>query len=606
MNRFAPEPLILLVDDESEILVALTDLLEDQYRILSSTSPVAALDLVAANRDIAVIISDQRMPEMTGNQFLAKARASSDAEALLLTGYADLSAVVSAVNDGAISGYANKPWDPDALRAMVASAAGRFALRRALAFEQAAFQGLAEGSNDRIAVFAADGTPIRNNYTSPLPPFDAADYAALIDDRYDEEERTLRADDGSDRWTHIRRIPFGAANDRYLLRIERDETERRLAARRLHQSEKLEALGTLAGGIAHDFNNLLAAIMGNLELSARRIGEPERLKRHIDAASDAASRGSAITRRLLSFSRQRDLAAETFYPDDAIRAVEDLIVRTSAGRVTLRFDFADPSWAVRTDPGQFELAVVNLCINARDAMPTGGEIEITTGNLEDVAPMLAGFDGPFVRVAVRDTGTGIDDAMRDRVFEPFFTTKPQGVGTGLGLPMVRAMARAAGGDVTIDSTPGEGTTINLWLPRVEAMATEVAEPVQDDGRALSILIAEDDAEVRAVLIGQLEMCGHRITPCSAGEDAIEVLGGSEPYDLLITDYAMPRVSGADVACAAAMLRPGMPVLLVTGFAEIGETSLSLPVLTKPFSSAQLRSAVAGAMNDAYPDRETSS
>jgi signal transduction histidine kinase/CheY-like chemotaxis protein len=599
MEISGPLPLLLLVDDEPEILVALTDLLEDRYRVLSTSSPAAALELVTEHPDIAVIVSDQRMPELTGSQFLARARATCDAEAILLTGYADLSAVVAALNDGAISGYANKPWDADALRAMVAAAAERFALRRALAFERAAFAGLVDGSSDRITIVAQDGAIVRDNGTVPIT-IGERDRAALTTNIYDEEDAHDPGGPTGDRWTQIRRIPFGEDGHRFLLRIEHDDTPRRLSQRRRHQSEKLEALGTLAGGIAHDFNNLLAAILGNLELAERRLTDPDRLRRHLGAATEAASRGSAITRRLLSFSRQRDLAAETFRPDTAIRAVEELIVRTTAGRVRLSYDFADTSWSVRTDPGQFELAILNLAINARDAMAGEGTVAVSTANVPDIDGMVPGLRGEHVRVSVSDTGAGIHEAMRERVFEPFFTTKAQGVGTGLGLPMVRAMAQAAGGEVTIDSVVGQGTTIHLWLPRVEADIAVVAPALAGPVHPRRLLLVEDDPEVRAVVAAQLEMAGHEVVVHETAATALAALERGECFDLMLTDYAMPLLSGIELAALAGQYCPDMPVLLITGFAEIGDTQVDVPVLTKPFSGEQLHAAIAATLA-AVPD-----
>ncbi len=593
MDISGAPPLLLLVDDEREILVALTDLLEDRYRILSTSSPVEALELVAAHPDIAVILSDQRMPELTGSQFLARARANSDAEAILLTGYADLSAVVAALNDGAISGYANKPWDAEALTAMVAAAADRFALRRALAFERAAFRGLADGSGDFVTILDRTGRVVRGG-GDRVPEVDARDRSAAGQDEVDDEDRHHPAPDG-DRWTHIRRIPFRTGRDRYLLRIERDDTERRLAERRNHQSEKLEALGTLSGGIAHDFNNLLAAILGNLELAGRRIDDPDRLRRYLAAATEAASRGSAITRRLLSFSRQRDLAAEVFRPDAAIHAIEELIVRTAAGRIRVAYAFADPTWSVRADVGQFELAILNLAINARDAMGGGGTVGIATENVASAGETVAGLAGPFVRISVSDTGTGIDAGVRDRVFEPFFTTKAQGAGTGLGLPMVRAMARAAGGEVSIDSEVGRGTTIHLWLPRAEP---ESIAPVATDSGPIPprrLMLVEDDAEVRAVVAAQLESAGHQVVVQASARAAVAALEAGERFDLVLTDFAMPDLSGVEVAARVRACCPDVPVLLITGFAEMGDTPVGMPVLTKPFTGDQLHAAIAAAL-----------
>ncbi len=589
MDTPGSPPLLLLVDDEPEILVALSDLLEDRYRILSTPSPVEALDLVRAHPDIAVIVSDQRMPELTGSQFLARARTTTDAEAILLTGYADLSAVVAALNDGAISGYANKPWDAEALIAMIAAAADRHALRRALAFERAAFRGLADGSGDVVTILDRQGQVVRG--TPPADGVDPRDVTVVAQDGSDDEDRHLVQPSG-DRWTHIRRIPFAIGAERYLLKIERDDTARRVAERRHHQSEKLEALGTLSGGIAHDFNNLLAAIIGNLELAERRIDDRDRLQRYLGAAGEAAGRGSAITRRLLSFSRQRDLAAEIFRPDDVIRSIEELIVRTAAGRIRVAYDFAEPAWAVRTDVGQFELAILNLAINARDAMDGSGTVRIGTINIDDAAAFLPEFAGPFVRISVSDTGSGMDSAVRERVFEPFFTTKAQGAGTGLGLPMVRAMARAAGGDVTIDSEVGHGTSIHLWLPRIEAGPVASSQPANGPTCPLRLMLVEDDPEVRAVVAAQLEAAGHNVVVHDSALRAVAMLEAGDRFDMVLTDYAMPDLSGIDVAARVRACCPATPVLLITGFAEIGDTQIGVPVLTKPFTTEQLLSAIA--------------
>jgi len=584
-------PLLLLVDDEHEILVALADLLEDRYRILSTASPVEALELVRANPDIAVIVSDQRMPELTGSQFLTRARELTDAEAILLTGYADLSAVVAALNDGAISGYANKPWDAEALIAMVAAAADRYALRQALAFERAAFRGLADHSGDVVTILDEQGRVVRG--PGSKDGIDPRDLAVLVQDGSDDEDRHLVQPWG-DSWTHIRRIPFAIGASRYLLKIERDDTDRRLAERRRHQSEKLEALGTLSGGIAHDFNNLLAAIIGNLELADRRIDDRDRLRRYLDAAREAAGRGSAITRRLLSFSRQRDLAAEIFRPDDVIRSIEELIVRTAAGRIRVAYDFVEPGWSVKTDVGQFELAILNLAINARDAMDGSGTVRIGTANIDDATAFVPELAGHFVRITVSDTGSGMDSTVRERVFEPFFTTKAQGAGTGLGLPMVRAMARAAGGDVTIDSEVGRGTSIHLWLPRIEARATPIAEVTTGPTGPHRLMLVEDDAEVRAVVAAQLEAAGHRVIVHDSALQAVAMLERGERVDMVLTDYAMPDLSGIEVAARVRACCPNTPILLITGFAEIGDTEIGVPVLTKPFTGDQLMAAIANA------------
>ena len=590
-------PILLIVDDEAEIRVALEDLFEDRYTVLSAASGKAALALIADGHDIAVILSDQRMPEMPGNVFLAQARAFTRAEPLLLTGYADLSAIVSAVNEGAIGGYAHKPWDADALTTMVAAAAERWRLRRVLSFEQAVFAGLSERSADAISVVDSGGRVVRSNARAIESPVDQADAVALAEGVYTETEQRREAADGQVRWIRTRRLPFVAEGiGPHLLRIESDETERRQTEQTLHQSEKLRALGTLAGGIAHDFNNLLAAVLGNLELATRNIdpgraSDPARLARFLGNATDAARRGTALTQRLLSFSRQRDLAAETFVPGTAMRAIEDLVVRTMAGRVTVRYDVSDDVWPVRADRGQFELALVNLCINARDAMPDGGEVALAAGNVP--AGMERPDDvpaGDLVRIAVIDHGSGMPEAVRARVYEPFFTTKGPGEGTGLGLPMVQAMAEAAGGTTRIDSRIGAGTTVTIWLPRAGADEVPVvAEPATTARMTgLRVLLAEDDAGVRSVVTDYLTELGHRPVPVANAAMALDVLETDAAFDALVTDFAMPGLSGLELAAQVRARWPRIAVLLVTGFAEVGPGPVDIPFIIKPFDRDALQ------------------
>ena len=600
----ALRPILLIVDDEAEIRVALEDLFEERYRVLTAASGKAALALIADGHDVAVILSDQRMPEMPGNVFLARARDRSQAEALLLTGYADLSAIVSAVNEGAIGGYAHKPWDADALTTMVAAAAERWRLRRRLAFEQAVFAGLSDRSADAISVVNARGVVVRSNGRPIEGPVDAADREALADGIYAESEQRRDAADGQARWIRTRRVPFAADGmGPHLLRIESDETARRQTEQTLHQSEKLRALGTLAGGIAHDFNNLLAAVLGNLELATRTIAQgvpadPARLARFLGNATDAAQRGTALTQRLLSFSRQRDLAAETFLPGSAMRAIEDLVVRTMAGRVTVRHDVADDVWPVRADRGQFELALVNLCINARDAMPDGGEVVLEATNLP------AGMDRPegvpmgdMVRIAVIDHGSGMPEAVRARVYEPFFTTKGPGEGTGLGLPMVQAMADAAGGTTRIESRIGAGTTVTLWLPRA-GIAAAPAAPGQAAAApmaGLRILLVEDDAAVRSVVAEYLADLGHQAVPVANAALALQRLDTDAAFDALVTDFAMPGMSGLELGMQVRARWPGIRLLLMTGFAEVEPGPMPVASIIKPFDRDALRTALCQAM-----------
>ncbi|MCQ8278713.1 ATP-binding protein [Acetobacteraceae bacterium KSS8] len=499
-HHTAGRPTILLVDDEPDILVALGDLLEEEYRILSSTVPEEALGLLAAEPLVSVILSDQRMPNMTGDVFLARARAVSDAEAILLTGYADLSAVVSALNDGRISGYAHKPWEPAALLSMVRQASERARMARDLRLEQMLLQGLMDGTRDGLSFKDREGRFVRINRAAAERL--GAEPEACIG-RTEKEiaagrveqaalERIARLDaaaihsgDGgiatwcsgngpSMRWNERLRGPLRDSDGSIALlaSFERDITEQKLMEDRLRQADRMQALGTMASGVAHDFNNLLTAVLGSLELAQRAAGNDARLNRLLETAIAGAERGAALTQRLLGFSRQQDTATVPVAVNALVEAMGDLLVR-SIDRRDIRFVFAlqDNLPEVLVDPAQLELALLNLCINARDAMQDEGTITLrTTG-----ADCLADEDGHVlltgkipepgcVVVTVEDTGSGMTPQVAQRIFEPFFTTKEVGRGTGLGLSMVYGFIQQVGGAVRVRTAPGNGTSFQLCLP----------------------------------------------------------------------------------------------------------------------------------------------
>ena len=581
-------PTVLIVDDEADILVALEDLLGDDFRLLTTTSPARALEMLADEPDVAVIVSDQRMPEMPGHVFLSRARALSSAEALLLTGYADIDAVISAVNEGRIGGYAHKPWDPDALRQMVAAAADRTRLKRQLAFEQALFAALVARTPDRIGVLDDAGQVLRGD--AALADGAKADRLALEEGTLgDEEVETVDAD-GRRIFHRVRRVPLTVDGKSYLLKIVSDETERRMLQQRLQQSEKLQALGTLAGGIAHDFNNLLTAINGNLELAAGRVRD-DRIARYLEHAAEAARRGAGLTKRLLSFGRQGEMTIQPTDPNAIVRGMRELILRTT-DLADMELDLVAEAWPVCADPEQLELAILNLAINARDAMGERGRLRIATANRtvgetgEDLAP------GDYGTIEVADTGAGMAPEIAARVFEPFFTTKERGRGTGLGLPMVRAMAVNAGGRVQLRTAPGQGTTITIWLPRSRtAPAAQVAPEEEPHCAPLRVLLAEDDAAVRAVSEACLRELGHQVVAVASGTAALALFEGDDAFDLVMTDFAMPGMSGAEIAESFAERRPDLPVLVVSGFAEIASLPATVSTLRKPFSRAALAQAL---------------
>jgi PAS domain S-box-containing protein len=614
---------ILVVDDEPDILIALEDLFENDYRVLTASSPVQALDIIRQEPDIAIIISDQRMPEMQGDEFLAKARHETDADAILLTGYADLKAVIGAVNKGRIMAYVPKPWDPAALSNMVAAAYQRRMLARKLDTERALLRGLMESTGDLVSFKDLDGRFVRLNaskarslgcnaedclgrrerdYVSPerAAMIEEAERRAIAARAPDEviEERT--ASDGTTQWFLINHIPIldEAGTVTNLATIERDITERKLMEMRLRQADKMQALGTLAGGVAHDFNNLLMAVLGSLDLASRRAPDDPRLTRLLQNATYAAERGASLTQRLLSFSRQRDLRLQAVDVNQVIIGMNDLLTRTLGGVIRIERHLHDGLWTAMVDPDQLELAILNLCINARDAMAENGLLTLSTRNeTVDEGRISELGSGEYVVISVKDTGSGIPPEVLARVLEPFFTTKEVGKGTGLGLPMVYGLAQQSGGTVTIQSTVGAGTTVELYLSRAAIEredGPQEEKAVAPDAPKVRILLVDDDAEVRTVTAAYLTEMGHRVVEAADGTSALDILRTDDQLDLLIADFAMPGMTGTDLADRAREVRPNLGILLVTGYADPKRLPDGYLMLHKPFSRSDLAAKVSEA------------
>lgn len=607
---------ILVVDDEPDILTAVEDLFEDDFAVLKARSAAEGLALLAAHPETSAIISDQRMPEMTGDRFLARARGISDAGAILLTGYADLSAVAEAVNQGGIVGYVPKPWDPAALRSMVAATAERCRMARALEVERRLLQSLIDGGSDTVCFKDRQGRFLRlcerkaaalgakvaeclgrreSEIARGREAAEATDARVLATGRPDEAVEEQSGADGRTTWTRIRRIPIrdetGAVT--FLMTLGQDVTEARFIENRLRQSEKMQALGTLAGGIAHDFNNLLTAIIGGLDLAERRLPEDERLRRYVVGAREAAERGAVLTKRLLGFSRQTDRRPQPTDVNAAVRRMKDLLDHALGGTVRVAYALkADPAIVV-VDPDQLELAILNLCVNARDAMPDGGQVRISTAT----RPPEAGEDTPHcVVVAVEDAGTGMPPEVVARVFEPFFTTKDVGKGTGLGLSMVYTFATQSGGTVAIDSRIGQGTRVEIRLPAGlddEEPVAETAEPGPLPTRRLTVMVVDDDPAVRAVTAGFVSAMGHRLVEADGGPAALALMERGTRADVFVIDYAMPGMTGTELAAAIRAREPDARILYVTGHAE-AEASLDR-YLTKPFRQDELAAAIAEAV-----------
>ncbi|MBY9064770.1 response regulator [Sphingomonas yunnanensis] len=377
--------------------------------------------------------------------------------------------------------------------------------------------------------------------------------------------------------------------------------ERELALAQLHEAQKLETIGQLTGGVAHDFNNLLTPITGALDLLGKRYTDDARTARLIDGALQSAERAKTLVQRLLQFARRQ--ALETHAVDTAalIEGMRDLIASSVGGRVELKLVLPDDLPPAVADPNQLELALLNLCVNARDAMPEGGRLTVVAAT-EAVGPgsPLRLAPGAYVRLAVIDTGTGMDAATLARAIEPFYSTKERGKGTGLGLSMVHGLAAQLGGAFVMTSKPGQGTRADLYLPVAEreadAGARHAAGERIAETRPLAVLLVDDEELVRAGTAEMLRDLGHQVTEASDGAAALAALDDGLPVDAVLTDYMMPRMNGAELAAAVHRRRPDLPVLVVTGYAG-GDLALELPQLAKPFRRADLAGALTALTSD---------
>ncbi|MCZ2497686.1 GAF domain-containing protein [Xylophilus sp. Kf1] len=399
-------------------------------------------------------------------------------------------------------------------------------------------------------------------------------------------------------------------------RVAERGAELEKAHEQLRQAQKMEAVGQLTGGIAHDFNNLLQGITGSLEIVRRRIaaGRHDDLPRFIDGAIQSAHRAAALTHRLLAFSRRQPLAPRAVQANPLVMSMEELLCRTLGEGITLQLDLQPDAWTIRCDVNQLENALLNLCINARDAMPHGGCLSIRTGNLSldaaaaatlgDIAP------GDYLCLRVADTGTGMSPDVLAKAFDPFFTTKAIGQGTGLGLSMIYGFARQSEGHVSIASEAGQGTTVQLLLPRhrgrtdaeTDQPPAAAAEPQAAAGRAETVLVIEDETVVRGLIVEVLHELGYQALEAADGPSGLAVLQSGAPIDLLVTDIGLPGLNGRQVADAARLQRPDLRVLFMTGYAETaaaaqGFLEPGMELLTKPFTmevlAARLRAMVEG-------------
>jgi signal transduction histidine kinase/CheY-like chemotaxis protein len=376
-------------------------------------------------------------------------------------------------------------------------------------------------------------------------------------------------------------------------RVESRTRELQQAQEALRQSQKMEAMGTLTGGVAHDFNNLLTPILGTLDLLQRRI-TGSRESRLIEGALQSAERAKTLVQRLLAFARRQPLQARSVDLRELIRGMADLVASTSGPRVAIQLAIPEDLPPVHADPHQLEMAILNLAVNARDAMPKGGtlrlaasEQSISRGEREDLEA------GQYIHLQVADTGTGMDETTLARAIEPFFSTKGVGQGTGLGLSMVHGLAAQLGGTMRISSELGVGTSVDLWLP-LSSDPLAAFQPAEDlaadaDGHSGKVLLVDDEPLIRMSTADMLGEMGYLVTEAASGEEALQIVADGLDPDILITDHLMPGITGTELALRVREQSPATVVLIISGYAEVEGIAQNVPRLAKPFRESDLAS-----------------
>ncbi|MDP9086107.1 MAG: response regulator [Pseudomonadota bacterium] len=651
-------PRVLVVDDDERNLLAIENVLEDVGEVVVARSGEEALRHLLKG-EFAVILLDVYMPQMDGYECAQIIRSREQTKRIPIVFLSAVNKEAEHLLKGYAMGavdYVFKPVDPIVLRSKVAVFVDLFAkskeIERKARQEQALLDENLRANTERLHAVEAlrqaevrqaaivtslplvlyleplDDSPRKPSYVSGnlalVTGYELAAVASEPDfwaSRIHDDDRTRvlaaieqrrgtgalsvqyrwRCADGNYKHLHDQAVLLrNAAGEpvEYAGSLA-DISDRKELETQLVQAQKMDAIGKLTGGIAHDFNNLLAAVIGGLGLLERRGNLAEEQRKIVTMTRRAAEQGSELVGRLLAFARRQQLQPAAIEIGRLADAVTDLLAHTLGGRVELDWDLSPklaPAWA---DQAQLELALLNLIINARDAMPTGGTIRMVARDRELKREDHGLAAGNYVVLSVTDTGCGISPDHLEQVLEPFFTTKEVGKGTGLGLSMVYGFAQQSGGAFRLASEVGEGTTAEIWLPRAMMAQVPAAAPVElglAETPPLDILLVDDHADVRRTTAAMLEELGHRVVEAQSGHDALALLDVADrPCDLIVTDYAMPRLSGTDLVREARSRRARVPALIVTGYADadaIGERPADVAILAKPFTLEGLSRAVA--------------
>ena len=536
---------ILLVDDQPAKLLTYRAILEDLGETLITAESAGAAFEHLLKKDIAVILIDVCMPELDGFGLAGMIR---DHPRFQTTAIIFVSAIALT--------------DLDRLK------------------------GYEHGGVDYVPV--------------PVVPELLRAKVRIFAELYRKTRQLERLNAELERRVEERTAELAQANTELEHRVEERTREREMAMAQVHEMQKLESLGQLTGGVAHDFNNVLMAILGNLDLLAKDVrGTGSQL---VDSAIQAAERGASLTRRMLAFARRQELRPEAVDVADLAHSMVEMLRRSLGSTIDITLDFAAGLAPVRVDPNQLELALLNLALNARDAMPQGGRLVIGArakdiadpGEVQGLAP------GQYVCVAVADSGIGMDDRTLKRAAEPFFTTKGVGRGTGLGLSGVYGLAAQSGGIARISSRLGVGTTVELWLPVAEAdlvdYVPEEKEVIPHSTRSCLVLLVDDDTLVATATAGMLGQLGHRVLVAPSAALALDLLRLEPGIDLVITDHVMPGMTGLELAKTVREKRPELPIILATGFADLANgQDPGLPRLDKPYRLENLASCIAASL-----------
>ena len=614
---------VLLVEDNPGDARLILELLGEVQTQAFDLERVERLDhaLTRLSRTgVDVVLLDLGLPDSQGLEtFMRARRGAPDEPIVVISGLDDerlaLEAVRSGAQDYLVKGRIEGHLLARVLRYAVERKRGEEALRASEAHHRTILENIGDAvfiadpqgryldvnpraceltgysRDELLQLTVSDTYPAQDRDAAALRIVDVAGGRAAV------TERPLLRKDGAILVveSNARRLPDGR-----LLGAVRDITERKRLEEQLRQAQKMEAVGRLAGGVAHDFNNVLTAIFGYADLLNEELPEGHQARQDLDEIRKAAQRASSLTRQLLAFSRQQVLQPMVLSLNDLVEDIQNMLVRLIGEDVQLRLGLSPSAGNVRADAGQIQQVLMNLVVNARDAMPTGGKLLVETANTElteqyaeahqPVAP------GAYVMLAVSDTGSGMDAETKARIFEPFFTTKEKGRGTGLGLSTVYGIVKQSGGYVWVYSEPGRGTTFKIYLPRVDEPAEPLAPP-QREARTLTgteiILLAEDDEMLRPLSKGLLERLGYRVLEA---ENAIRALALADahagPIHLLVADVVMPGGSGRELARRLAHSRPDTRVLYVSGYTDDaivhhGMLEPGLNFLQKPFTPATL-------------------